>query len=58
MKNTEHVWSIVEEKSPAFFALSDRVWDSPETNYEEFQSASEHARLLEAEGFRVERNVA
>lgn len=58
MKNTELVWSIVEEKSPEFFALSDRVWDSPETNYEEFQSASEHARLLEAEGFRIERNVA
>lgn len=58
MKNSELVWSIVEEKSPAFFELSDRVWDSPETNYEEFQSSSEHARLLEAEGFRIERNVA
>ncbi len=58
MKNTEAVWDIVEAKREAFFALSDRVWDMPETNYEEFRSAEEHARQLETEGFRVERGIA
>lgn len=58
MKNSDAVWAIVDDKSPAFFALSDRVWDTPETNYEEFRSAAEHLRLLEAEGFRVNRHVA
>lgn len=58
MKNTEAVWDIVEAKREAFFALSDRVWDMPETNYEEYRSAEEHARQLETEGFRVERGIA
>ena len=58
MKNTEAVWDIVEAKSEAFAALSDRIWDMPETNYEEYRSAEEHARQLEAEGFRVERGIA
>jgi aminobenzoyl-glutamate utilization protein B len=58
MKNAETVWAMVEEKSPAFFDLSDRVWDTPEINYEEVRSCAEHLRLLEAEGFRIERNVA
>jgi aminobenzoyl-glutamate utilization protein B len=58
MKNSESVWAIVDEKSPAFFELSDRVWDMPEINYEEFRSCAEHLRLLEAEGFRIERDIA
>ncbi|MFJ6324783.1 MULTISPECIES: M20 family metallopeptidase [unclassified Rhizobium] len=58
MKNSDAVWSIVDAKTPAFIELSDRVWDAPETNYEEFTSCAEHARLLEAEGFRVTRHVA
>jgi aminobenzoyl-glutamate utilization protein B len=58
MKNSDSVWDFVEAKRDAFFALSDRVWDMPETNYEEFRSCEEHSRLLTEEGFRVERNVA
>ncbi|SFB34109.1 aminobenzoyl-glutamate utilization protein B [Rhizobium sp. NFR07] len=58
MKNAEAVWTIVDEKSPAFFDLSDRIWDMPEINYEEVRSSAEHLRLLEAEGFRTERTVA
>jgi aminobenzoyl-glutamate utilization protein B len=58
MKNSDAVWEIVERKREDFFALSDRIWDIPETNYEEYQSAEEHARLLEKEGFRVERGIA
>jgi len=58
MKNIEAVWDIVEAKSASFAALSDRIWDMPETNYEEYRSADEHSRQLEAEGFRVERGIA
>ena len=58
MKNSDTVWDIVEAKREAFFALSDRIWDMPETNYEEYRSAEEHARQLQAEGFRVERGIA
>jgi len=58
MKNSESIWDIVDAKREAFFDLSDRIWDMPETNYEEFRSASEHAALLEQQGFRVHRNIA
>ncbi|EHS51765.1 amidohydrolase [Rhizobium sp. PDO1-076] len=58
MRNADAVWAIVDQKSPAFFELSDRVWDTPETNYEEHRSVAEHLLQLEAEGFRVERNIA
>ncbi|AYG63218.1 M20 family metallopeptidase [Rhizobium jaguaris] len=58
MKNSSEIWDTVEEKSQAFFDLSDRIWGMPETNYEEFRSSAEHALLLEQEGFRVQRNVA
>ncbi|MBX5043335.1 amidohydrolase [Rhizobium lentis] len=58
MQNSDAVWEIVERKRAAFFELSDRIWDIPETNYLEHQSAEEHARMLEREGFRVERGIA
>ena len=58
MINADAVWAIVDQKSPAFFELSERVWDTPETNYEEHRSVAEHLLRLEAEGFRVERNIA
>ncbi|MBB3612711.1 M20 family metallopeptidase [Rhizobium sp. BK602] len=58
MQNSDGVWEIVERKRAAFFALSDRIWDIPETNYLEYRSAEEHVRLLESEGFRVERGIA
>lgn len=58
MRNSGEVWEIVEAKRDAFFELSDRIWEMPETNYEEFRSSEEHAHLLEKEGFRVTRGIA
>lgn len=55
--NQHPAWDIVEAKREAFFALSDRVWDTPEINFEEYASSREHASMLEAEGFRVERGI-
>ncbi|SEC51073.1 aminobenzoyl-glutamate utilization protein B [Rhizobiales bacterium GAS191] len=57
VSNAEAVWPFVEEKCDKFFALSDRVWEMPELNYEEFRSSEEHAVLLQEEGFRVTRGV-
>ncbi len=58
MKNSDAVWDLVDKKREAFFSLSDRVWDTPETNYEEYGSSAAHAAMLEAEGFRVARGIA
>jgi aminobenzoyl-glutamate utilization protein B len=58
MAEVEQIWSLVAAKGAAFCALSDRVWDTPELNYEEFDSAAAHAAMLEREGFRVAREFA
>ena len=58
MQNSEHIWQIVDEKSPGYIALSDRVWGMPELAYGEHRSVAEHIGQLEAEGFRITRDVA
>ena len=37
----------------AFIGLSDRVFDVPETLYNEYRSVAEHTAMLHAQGFRV-----
>ena len=51
--NEPEIWALAEEKGAAFAALSDQVWETPELNYAEFQSAAAHAEMLQREGFRV-----
>jgi aminobenzoyl-glutamate utilization protein B len=58
MQNTEEIWRLVDAKKDEFEALSDRVWDMPEIAYTETRSCAEHTAMLEAQGFRVTRNVA
>lgn len=48
----------IAAKQATFCALSDLVWDPPETNYLEYQSAATHKALLEKEGFRVQTGLA
>jgi aminobenzoyl-glutamate utilization protein B len=58
VKNSSEVWDLVEAKREVFFALSDRIWEMPELNYEEHRSCAEHTAVLEQQGFRVTREVA
>jgi aminobenzoyl-glutamate utilization protein B len=58
MRNTEEIWRLVDAKQDEFNALSDRVWEIPELCYGEFKSCAEHTAMLEAQGFKVTRNVA
>src|SRR4051812_32805314 len=57
-KNASEIWELVDAKREAFFALSDRIWEMPELNYEEYRSCAEHTTMLEQQGFRVTRAVA
>jgi aminobenzoyl-glutamate utilization protein B len=57
-QNMPEIWALADAKSPAFFALSDRIWEKPELNFLEHHAAGEHAAMLQAEGFRVETGVA
>lgn len=58
MRNDEEIWRLVDAKQDDFIALSDRVWETPELCYAEFKSCAEHTAMLEAQGFRVTRDVA
>ena len=48
----------VDARSARYFELSDRIWDEPELNFQERRAADGHAKMLEAEGFRVTRGIA
>ncbi|WP_177176658.1 M20 family metallopeptidase [Faunimonas pinastri] len=58
MKNSAEIWDLVEAKREQFFELSDRVWDTPELNYQEKRSMAEHRSMLEREGFRITEGLA
>src|ERR1700687_5290520 len=58
MQNSEEIWRLVDAKQDEFNALSDRVWEIPELCYGEFKSCAEHTAMLEAQAFRVTRDVA
>ena len=57
MLNEEQIWKLVDAKRAAFIALSDRVFETPETLYNEFASVSEHVAALKAEGFTVTEGI-
>lgn len=58
MHNTERIWQLADAKRADFVALSDRVWGMPEIAYTETRSCAEHAAMLEAQGFKITRNLA
>ncbi|HZF75857.1 MAG TPA: amidohydrolase, partial [Acetobacteraceae bacterium] len=58
MQNSEEIWRLVDRRQEPYIQLSDRVWGMPELCYDEHRSCAEHTAMLEAEGFRVTRNVA
>lgn len=58
MQNADTIWNNVDEHSSEFIGLSDRVFDMPETLYNEYRSVAEHTSMLKAQGFRVTENAA
>ena len=49
---------VIEDKKDKLTALSDGIWDVPETAFTEFQSAKLLCDALKSEGFEVEEGVA
>lgn len=58
MDNRLDIWRHVDAAREPLIALADRVWAMPEVCYTEERSCAEHARELDAQGFRVTRAVA
>ncbi|MCK8782256.1 amidohydrolase [Rhizobium sp. NTR19] len=56
--DADHISRCADTKASAFIDLSDRVWGMPELRFEEFRSVEEHIAAMEAEGFRVTRDIA
>ena len=57
MLNEEQIWQMVDLKKAEFIALSDRVFETPETLYNEYESVAEHVKTLKSEGFRVTEGI-
>ncbi|MBR0140161.1 MAG: amidohydrolase [Firmicutes bacterium] len=53
----EKYLNIIDEKKDEICALSDFLWDHPETAFKEFQCSKAIEDLLESEGFTVERGL-
>ena len=57
MKNEEEIWELVDKKKDDFIEFSDRIFDTPEILYKEFQSVSEHTKMLKKEGFKITEGI-
>lgn len=49
---------IIEKKKDIFIDVNDKIWEYAETRFEEYKSAELLCKVLEDEGFKVERGVA
>ena len=58
MTNSHRIWDLVDARSEAYTALSDRIWGMPEIAYTEFLSCAEHRAMLKEEGFRISEQLA
>ena len=57
MLNEEQIWNLVDAKKEEFVALSDRVFETPETLYNEYASVAEHTAALRGQGFIVTEGI-
>lgn len=58
MQNSDVIWERVDHHTSDLIGLSDRVFDIPETLYNEYKSVAEHTAMLKEKGFRITENAA
>ena len=51
----ERALEVIEEKKALLWPMSDTLWDHPETGFHERYAAELYGKMLEQEGFQVER---
>jgi aminobenzoyl-glutamate utilization protein B len=56
--NLQDLSARLDAKGPDYTALADRIWDFAELRFAEHRSAAAQIEQLEAEGFRITRNIA
>ncbi|WP_297134386.1 M20 family metallopeptidase [Terrisporobacter sp.] len=57
-KAKKEIIDIIEEKSQEFYEASDCIWETPETRFATEKSVEQHYKILEKEGFKIEKGVA
>lgn len=50
--------NIIDEKKDLFCAVSDAIWDNPETSFNEYFATDIMTRALEENGFKITRNLS
>ena len=58
MQNSDVIWNKVDRHKADLIGLSDRVFEIPETLYNEYKSVAEHTAMLKEKGFRITENAA
>lgn len=58
MDRIAFVSDYIEKRRETFIQLSNKIWETPEVAFEEFQSSQTICEALEKEGFIVEKGVA
>ncbi|WP_112320923.1 amidohydrolase [Oceanibium sediminis] len=58
MQNSDAIWEKVDHHKSDLIGLSDRVFDIPETLYNEYLSVAEHTAMLAQKNFRITENAA
>jgi aminobenzoyl-glutamate utilization protein B len=58
MQNSDLIWDKVDLHKSDLIGLSDRVFEMPETLYNEYRSVAEHRAMLAQKGFRITENAA
>lgn len=56
--NKQELFHYLDQRARDFYDLSDRIWEHPETLFEEYRSADFLCHALEQEGFAVNRGLA
>ena len=57
MIDKQKLYNTIDENAPEIIALSDAIWEYAELSMEEYKSAAYYCKLLEKEGFTVEREL-
>ena len=57
-RKAETAWACIDERAGEFYAVSDALWEMPETSFQEFKSAKLLCDFLEKEGFQVRTGLA
>ncbi|WEV69347.1 amidohydrolase [Bifidobacterium sp. ESL0775] len=56
--NKQRIMDIVDDKKDEFIEAADRIWETPETRFTVPKSVEQHYKVLEKEGFDIQKGVA